>query len=362
MKKSIFLVFIFLISINLPGQNDLGKSDDTQRIAVMPYFSKSKINSKDGSLLLSKMGKLLSKDGLSSYYSRYVMWPRIDATEDVTGGTSVRHVMNLDVSFYIADNITKTVYASTSYTVTGVDRKKDKARARALKKINLTNEQGQQFLNDAKNRIIEFYNSKCDFILKEAQSKASRKQYDNAIFDLTSIPEICKECFMKGQDLAVKVFKDKMENQCMELIAQAKTAKAKNNYDLAASYLSSILPDVSCYKEAQSILKEVEDHRCAVALGEARCAWAAGNYMSAGKWLGQVASDSKCASDAQKLGNEIKSKLKADEDRAWTYKLRVHSDLVELEKNRINAIKAIGVAFGENQQPPADINWIDNRR
>ena len=37
-------------------------------------------------------------------------------------------------------------------------------------------------------------------------------------------------------------------------------------------------------------------------------------------------------------------------------------DLVELEKNRINAIKAIGVAFGENQQPPADINWIDNRR
>ena len=49
----------------------------------------------------------------------------------------------------------------------------------------------------------------------------------------------------------------------MENIAQAKGAKAQNNWDLAANYLVSILPDVSCYVEAKSLLKEIENHKCA---------------------------------------------------------------------------------------------------
>jgi hypothetical protein len=359
MNKILISFFIpFLLTSSIGAQNDLGKSDDLQRIAIKPYFLKSKFDSKDGNLLLSKMNKLLSKEGLSSYYSRYIMWPRVDVlSQEPTATAPVMYVTELDVTFYIGDNVTKTIYNEINYNVKGVDKKSDKSYFKALKKIKSTDSKSIEFIQGAKDRIIEFYNSKCDFILKEAESMAQRKEFDKGIYTATSIPEICKECYFKGQELAVEIFKQKMENECMSFIAKAKTAKASNNYDLAASYLSSILPDVSCYIEAQSLLKEIEDHRCAVALGKAKGAWSSGDANTAGKWLSQVSTDSKCAKDAEALGNNIKAKLKADDDRVWDFKLQAHNDRVETEKERIKAIRDIGVAFGENQQP-SETNWI----
>jgi hypothetical protein len=359
MNKILISFFIpFLLTSSIGAQNDFGKSDDLQRIAIKPYFLKSKFDSKDGNLLLSKMNKLLSKEGLSSYYSRYIMWPRVDVlSQEPTATVPVMYVTELDVTFYIGDNVTQTVYNEISYTVKGVDKKSNKSYFRALKKIKSTNSESIDFINEAKSRIIEFYNSKCDFILEEAKSMAQRKEFDKAIYNATSIPEICKECYMKGQELSVDIFIQKMENECMELIAKAKSAKARDDYDYAARYLSSILPDVSCYDEAQLLLKEIEDHRCAVALGKAKGAWSSGDANTAGRWLSQVSTDSKCAKDAEALGNKIKAKLKVDEDRIWDFKLQAHNDRVETEKERIKAIRDIGVAFGENQQP-SETNWI----
>ena len=125
----------------------------------------------------------------------------------------------------------------------------------------------------------------------------------------------------------------------------------------AANNLSGILPDVSCYNEALTLLKEIEDHRCAEALGKAKGAWASYNADEAGRYLGQVSADSKCYNEALSLGNEIKRKLKADEDREWDFKVKVHDDIVDMEKQAIKAIRDVGVAWGENQQP-TNINWI----
>ena len=58
---------------------------------------------------------------------------------------------------------------------------------------------------------------------------------------------------------------------------------------------------------------------------------------------------------ANALGEEIKAKLKADEDREREYKLQKQRDETNIESQRINAIKEIGVAFGNNQ--PKTINY-----
>ena len=258
----------------------------------------------------------------------------------------------------IKNNITKNIYSSATIELTGIAKNETKAYISALKRLNYKRDEVKDFIQEGKDKIVEYYNSKCDFILKDAESLSARKEFDEAIYTVMSIPDLCKDCYMKGQDVAVDIFKQKMENECMQNIADARAAKAKDDYDLAASYLSGILPDVSCYADAQALLKEIEDHRCAIALGKAKGAWSSGDSRSAGRWLGEVASDSKCYKEAMALGNEIKSKLKADEDREWDFKVKVHDDIVDIEKQAIKAVRDVGVAFGENQQP-TNINWIN---
>tara|TARA_B110000977_G_C10999357_1_gene463182 strand:- start:391 stop:1347 length:957 start_codon:yes stop_codon:yes gene_type:complete len=316
------------------------------------------------------MGQIVSKNGMASSGNRFIMYPHVNIlSKDITPTAPPMHQLTLDLTVYIADNITQNIFSSASIELTGIAKNETKAYISALKKLNYKREEVKDFIQDGKDKVVEYYNSKCDFILKDAESLAGRKEYDEAIYTLMSIPDICKDCYMKGQEIAVSIFKQKQENECMKNIADAKSAKAQDDYTLAARYLSSILPDLKCYAEAQVLLKEIEDHKCAIALGKAKGAWASQNAKEAAKWLSEVPTDSNCSSEALALGEDIKAKLTADELRDWDFKVKVYEDELamknkirddntEIEKARLKAMRDVGVAWGENQQP-TNTHWIN---
>lgn len=358
--KSLTLVVLLFTAFTLKAQNNLGKSDDVARIAIAPIVGNiPDMPPAAERILLNKMGQIASKNGMASAGNRFIMYPHVSImSQDITPTAPPMHAYNLDITLYIADNVTQTIFSSTTIALKGVGKNPNKAYIGALKMLNYKRPEVKTFIQDGKDKIVEYYNSKCDFILKDAESLAGRKEFDEAIYTVMSIPDICKDCYMKGKDVAITIFKQKLENECMQNIADARAAKAQDDYDLAASYLSGILPDVSCYSDAQSLLTEIEDHRCAIALGKAKGAWSSGNSRDAGRWLGEVASDSKCYNDAMALGNEIKAKLKADDDREWDFKVKVQNDIVDIEKLAIKAVRDVGVAYGENQHP-TNTTWID---
>lgn len=228
----------------------------------------------------------------------------------------------------------------------------------------------------------KYYNSRCDFIQKEALAMADRKEYEEAISSLLAVPEVCKDCYMACQDLTVKVYKMKMDNECAENIQKATVAKTNNEWDEAASHLTSILPDVKCYDDAQALLTEIEDHRCSEALGKAKGAWANRDSKLASSYLSEVSTDSKCASEAKQLFTNISGKLDADEKKEWDLAYEKYNrsqtqnelnatndrDLdnrnqtfkenqgFELQKAQIKAARDIGVAYGKNQPKTITFN------
>jgi len=50
---------------------------------------------------------------------------------------------------------------------------------------------------------------------------------------------------------------------------------------------------------------------------------------------------------------QIEQKVIADENRAWNFKMKQHKDDVNLEKQRIEAYKAVGEAYGLHQSNTA---------
>ncbi len=50
------------------------------------------------------------------------------------------------------------------------------------------------------------------------------------------------------------------------------------------------------------------------------------------------------------LGNEIKIRLKEEEDKEWDFKLKEQQDSIDLQKSVIKAARDVGVAYG-NKQP-----------
>ena len=346
-------IFVLLIAFSFPSfsQNNKGKADDEARIILSTYVSDNirdfPVEAKE--LLKSKLDRIATVSGMGGAQnsSRFIITANVDViAKEITPTAPTQHMFSLEVSFYIGDAISGTKFSTCSKTFVGVAVTQIKAYKDALSQIKPNESVFAQFIADGKTKIIEYYNSNCDFIIKDAEALASIKGYDEAIYKLASVPSVCKDCYEKCLDKIGVVYKAKMEYECQTYISKATTLMAQENYYEAAEVLSPILPDLSCYPKAQALVKDINDHKCATAIGKARGAWASHDTGATSEALASVPSDSKCYAEAVALANEVKKYVKETENRDFEFMKQEHKDEVDIRKATIKAARDIGVAYG----------------
>ena len=202
---------------------------------------------------------------------------------------------------------------STALTVDakGVGTNINRAYINAFRAINGNNVKIQEFIREGKEKIISWYNSNYRQILVKAQKSASMHEYDAALYYVTSIPECCV-----GYEEASK---------------------------LIDTYYTQYV-----------------NYNCQLIMQYARSEWAkspdAEGASKAFDWLVFIEPGSSCEGEAKVLYNEIKQKVTSD----WDFENREkYKDEAGLKKQRIEAARAIGVAFGNGQQPvTTNITWL----
>lgn len=327
---------------------------DVARIVITPYVDPELgFSNEVTKQLTNKMNSMLTKSGMAGAPNqRFVLAANVNVlSEDIIVTTKEMFQYELEVMFVLGDGVDGTMFASNSITVKGVSDTKAGAYIAALKKISVNHSSFQPFFEQGKMEIVNYFASKCDFILKEANSQADRKEYDEAIASLISIPTVCEECYYKAQDLSIEIYKRKIENDCQVNISHAKAAIAGNNWNEALSYLAGYTPDIECYSEVAALMTQIQDHRCADALARAEAAWAKRNSVEAAKWLGEVSADSKCYSEAQKLQKNIANSLDEKARREWEFKVKQHDDQVASKNATIQAVRDIGMALAQRKKP-----------
>lgn len=95
-------------------------------------------------------------------------------------------------------------------------------------------------------------------------------------------------------------------------------------------------------------------------LNQAKALWAAGQDQETAyqvcAMLAQIDPDAACYAEATKLMKEIKAQVRSDIDLEMRQK---YNDEIQLERERIAAARAVGVAFGNGQKPTTtNIAWL----
>lgn len=350
--KKILLFLILLSFTSTYAQNNAKDLNDYERLTINAYISEDVDNiSKNVRVyLLSKIQHIISEHGLGGgINSRFIMTSSISTVnKEITSTAPPMFAMVLNVNFYIGDGYSGVLYATNSLTVKGVGSTEDKAYINAINNIK-SNQSLADFINKGKNRIIDYYNSQCDFIQKNAFTLAAQDKYDQAIFELISVPAVCKGCYMKSMDNLVEIYKRKLERECQSLVVLASSLVAQNEYDKAALVLSTVLPGISCYSEAKNLLDKIDDHRFAAILGKARGSWASKNIEETSFYLGEIPADSKYAKEALVIATQVRKWAKEKDNREWQFELKKHDDNVDIRKLSIQASREIAVAYAAHQ-------------
>jgi len=311
--KSTILSILIVINYNIYAQNTAGKSDDAARITLATFVPQQidQMPEAARSILANKLSQIVTQNGLGGKASneRFIITANINViSKDLTATAPPMQAYVLDITLYIGDGIDGTKFASVSTQVKGVGESETKAYISALKNLKTNDPNYQSFIETGKTKIVEYYNSKCDFIIKEAQTLASQNKFEEAIFKLTGVPEVCKGCYDK----------------CMDAIAP--------------------------------IYKQQIDRDCKLKLAEATNLWSANQTVEAGNQAGEILStiepSAACFGEVKTLSNKIATRVKELDTREWNYKLKEQAQ----ESERIKAYRDIGVAYGNGQPKTVTYN------
>ena len=314
MKK---LILLILIAFQFNGTAQV-KLDVFGRIVLNTYLpDNNSIPAEAKKALETKLSQITTNNGMggSSVNPRFIITAVLNVTtKDIIPGPPQMIAQNIEVTLFVGDAITNTAFSNTIISIKGVGTNENKALIDAIKNINPKNKDITAFLEEGKNKIISYYSTQCDFIIKDAETLAKQEKYDEAIYKLALVPEVCKDCYFKTTELVGTLFQQKIDTDCKTKLSKAKMLwNGQQNIKQAEeviAVISDINPNAACYTAAANFTKE------------------------------------------------INSKIKEDEKARLELAFKKYNDKMELEKQQVNAYKEIAVEYAKNQPKTITYNNI----
>ena len=309
MKKIIAVLTLALVAITSNAQVKL---DDFGRIVLNTYLSDNiAIPTEAKNLLITKLNQITSNNGMggSQANPRFIITANVNVgTKDIIAGPPQMVAQNLDVTLFIGDAVTNTIFSNTTLSLKGVGTNENKAFIDALKTINPKNKEVLAFLEEGKTKIINYYSTNCDFMIKDAQALVKQEKYDEAIFQLSLVPDVCKDCYFKCLDTLTKIYQQKIDADCKVKFNEAKVtwtaAQTPNGAEKAGDILSTINPMANCQTDVTAFIKAID------------------------------------------------AKLKADEKARWQFKMKQYADKIAMQKEQVRIAEEKGKrddTYRENQ-------------
>jgi hypothetical protein len=348
MKKIALFVIAFAAVINTIFAQE---NSNLNKIALNVYVQESEIIPYDlKNIAEVKLKSLVSANGLGAFENSnprfFLSANLIQLSKEQLSEMNLTYY-NFDLSLYVVDAFDKKIFNSFTINLKGVGSNEKNAYVDAIKKIDVNSPTAIKFIDDSKNKILEYYLAYCNIIQNKALSLAGQSNYDEAIFMLTSIPDLNNDCSKSVSANILKIYKQKINAECNTKLSAAKSALSIGDYGQAADLLAPIVSEMSCYSEAQKLFKEIIENRSALALRNARNAWLNRDVDSSSKYLSEVYYNSKSATGAEALVTEIKKWVKDKENKEWQLQLKNIDSEVAAKQASIQAAKDVALAYAK---------------
>ena len=336
------------------------KTDDFGRIILNTYLPDNmNIPIEAKKTLETKLTQICNNNGIggSQANPRFIITAVINiGTKDIIAGPPQMIAQNLDITLFVGDAIANTIFSNITLSLKGVGTNENKAFIEALKNINPKNKEIVSFLEEGKMKIISYYISNCDFIIKDAQTMTKQQKYDEAIFHLSLVPDVCQSCYIKCLDTLAYVYQQKIDTDCKIKLNEAKIAWAANQNSSGAEkvgdILSTINPMASCQPIIDSFIKSVEEKLKA----DEKKRW----QFKMKKYADKIAAQKELVRIAEEKSKRDDIYRENQSQRVALIKEKQIQQIYEIDKIRVSAYHDIAVEYAKNQLKTNtynNVNW-----
>jgi predicted Rdx family selenoprotein len=103
------------------------------------------------------------------------------------------------------------------------------------------------FLEEAKTKIVSYYATQCDFIINKAESLKGQEAYNEALYNLALVPDICKDCYFKCLNEMSIVYDLKINSEGKKLLDKAIITWATNPNQEGANEATEFIKQINLF-------------------------------------------------------------------------------------------------------------------
>ena len=304
--KIILITLCVCFTFQLYSQSN----EDINRIVLNTFVidKENKLEAESKFQLEDLLQQIAAENGVSgnNINPRFVIAVKVNITrKDIISGPPNMISIYGSVLFFIGDAIENIVYESLVLPIRGVGINENKAIIEFISHIRAKNINFTDFVNKGKSKIVDYYERECVFMIAKAELLGQQEKYDEAIYQLTQIPAVCKRCFEKAYLQTKIVFQKKIDNECISSLKNAKTKWSTNQNITGASEAGEIIANIS-----------------------------------------PLAS---CYGDVLNFIELMKNKIEATEKLEWNFKIKEYNDEMILKEKIIDSAKQIANSYYQNQ-------------
>lgn len=214
--------------------------------------------------LESKLLQIATANGISGINTnlRFILTANVDLYEkSILATAPPKHAYTLDMTFYVADGINGDVFSSYSRKVNGVGNSPEQAYLNAFNSVRPNDNAFKSLIEVARQKIANYYDDQCQFIIQAAQRLAKMSQFDEALWELLLIPTASPDCWNLAKDHIETIYQKKIDYECNNKLLQASNVWFSNQNwsgaELAGKILMTIDPNSSCIAEMNELVKHI---------------------------------------------------------------------------------------------------------
>jgi len=180
-----------------------------QYIRVLPV-STDNIGNNAAEMLHDRLNQAVSLNGMASTdnSNKFLLIPSVTVTSvEPTTTIPVQYVAEIEISLSLVDNSRKLLISQEILTRKGVADNENSAVTESIKSLKGRDPKLKKLIVNAKNEIIEYYNTECEKIIETITAYIEMEMYDEALDELNAIPQTDAdlECYKNSIDILNKI-------------------------------------------------------------------------------------------------------------------------------------------------------------
>lgn len=148
--------------------------------------------------LKNNITQALVLNGVAAVESRFTtVTDIVELSKDVTDTAPAMYITELEISMFIIDLYTGTVFGQTSFTVKGIGNNEGASYMDAVRSVKARNPKLRTLITGAKEKILAYFDAESDQIFHRIDALVASGDYKSAIIESKAIPRACADLYNK---------------------------------------------------------------------------------------------------------------------------------------------------------------------